>query len=210
MGSEGIFDLARKEIEADDKIREKVLPLVRLAVRKCSESIKHSHRKQYDIARAAVKESQNLIEEARKEMEPSEYLGKSRILDTAYQELAEATNLLSILEQGSLTPLDAFNIPSRPFLTGLADTIGELRRATLERLREGLTDDARGLLKLMEEIFEELNSFDFPNSLVPDLRRKCDVARGIIERTRGDVTAAVRQDRLINEIGRFEERLKRE
>ena len=205
-----ILNSIRKEIDEDDQVREKVLPLARSAVRKCSESIKQSHRGKYDAAKADLKKAHALVNQAKTEIEKSTHLSKSRILDTAYQELAEAANLLSILEQGVLTPPEIYAIPSRPFLTGLADTIGEIRRAILEKLRENDTTTAEKLLTLMEYIFEELTSFDYPNALVPDLRRKCDVARGIIERTRGDVTTAVRQDRLVKEIGQYEERLKKE
>ena len=60
----------------------------------------------------------------------------------------------------------------------------------------------------MEEILEDLQAFDFPNALIPDLRRKCDVARSLIERTRGDLTAAVGQSRLVKELRSFEERIK--
>ncbi len=210
MDFESSFNEIRREIEADDAVREKSLPLSRSAVRKCSESIKLAHRGEYEAARRSLKEANELITKTRIELDKSSYLSKSRILDTAYQELTEAANVLSILEKNSLTPPITFEIPSRAYLTGLADTIGEIRRAVLEKLRNDDISRATEFLSIMEEIFEGLNSFDFPNALVPDLRRKCDVARGIIERTRGDLTTAVRQDRLINEIGRFEERMKGE
>lgn len=208
MGFESIFDGIRKEIEEDDKVRERSLPLARSAVRKCSESIKLSHRGEYQAARKSLEDANELITQAKVEMEKSVFLDKSRILDTAYQELAEAMNVLSILENNMLSTPEVFDIPSRAYLTGLADTIGEIRRATLEKLRNDDVTKATQYLSLMENIFEELTSFDFPNALVPDLRRKCDVARGIIERTRADVTTAVRQNRLIREIGAFEERMK--
>ncbi|MHA1907053.1 MAG: hypothetical protein ACW98Y_07150 [Candidatus Thorarchaeota archaeon] len=205
-----ILNSIREEIDADDQVREKVLPLARSAVRKCSESIKQTHRGKFVDAKSDLKEAHVLVNQAKEEMKKSAHMSKSRILDTAFQELAEAANLLSILEQGVLTPPEIYMIPSRPYLTGLADTVGEIRRAILEKLRKDDTTTAEKLLTMMESIFEELSSFDYPNALVPDLRRKCDVARGIIERTRGDVTTAVRQDRLVKEIGQYEEKLKRE
>jgi translin len=128
-------------------------------------------------------------------------------LDTAYQELAEATNVLSILERREITPPSEYAIPSRAYLTGLGDTVGELRRAVLELLRVDAIEESVTLLATMEEIHDNLSSFDFPNALIPDLRRKCDVARNLIERTRGDVTNAVRQHRMIEELSKFEGRL---
>ncbi len=205
-----ILNSIREEIDDDDQVREKVLPLARSTVRKCSESIKQTHRGKFEEARTNLKEAYELVVQAQGEIAKSSHLKKSRILDTAYQEITEAANLLSILEKGVFTTPEDYEIPSRPYLTGLADTIGEIRRAILEKLRNDEIVEAEKLLAIMEQIFEELNSFDYPGALIPDLRRKCDVARSIIERTRGDVTTAVRQDRLVNEIRKYEEDFRRE
>ncbi|MFW9919583.1 MAG: haloacid dehalogenase [Candidatus Thorarchaeota archaeon] len=207
MGFERVLDRIREEIEADDLVREKVLPLARTAVRNCSESIKMSHRGDFEKAKKSLAEANSIIIQAKDELLKSEFLMKTHILDTAYQELAEAANILSILERGEITPPVDYDIPSRPYLTGLGDTVGELRRAVLESLREDNVTKAVNLLSSMENILENLNDFDFPNALVPDLRRKCDVARNLIERTRGDVTNAVRQTKMIHELREFEERM---
>ena len=122
--------------------------------------------------------------------------------------MAEAANLLSLLRDGSFAPPDKYGIPTRPYLTGLADTVGELRRSVLDALRDDKVDFAAGLLGFMEEILDELHSFDFPNALIPDLRRKCDVARSIIERTRGDITSAIQQSKMVKELKGFEDRLR--
>jgi translin len=78
----------------------------------------------------------------------------------------------------------------------------------LDTLREEKVDSAVNLLGFMEEILDELHTFDFPNALVPELRRKCDVARSIIERTRGDITSAIQQSKLVKELRGFENRLR--
>jgi translin len=207
MELEGFLDSIREEIERDDGIREKSLQLSRTAVRKCSESIKMSHRGNFEAANSLVEEAHSIVSEAQAEMAKSSFISKLRILDTAYQELAEAVSVLCVLEKGEIVPPLKYNIPSREYLTGLADTIGELRRAVLENLRNGRTEKGVELLAMMESIFEGLNSFDFPNALIPDLRRKSDVGRALIERTRADVTTAVRQDKLMHEIRGLEEHL---
>ncbi len=207
MELEGFLDSIREEIERDDGIRESALQLSRRAVRKCSESIKMSHRGNFEAARMLVEEAHSIVSEAHAEMAKSAFIGKLRILNIAYQELAEAVNVLHILEKGEAVPPAEYDIPSREYLTGLADTVGELRRAVLESLRNGRTEKGVTLLAMMESIYEGLNSFDFPNALIPDLRRKSDVARTLIERTRADVTTAVRQDKLMHEIRGLEEHL---
>ena len=208
MTLEKILSSIRNEIENDDKTREKILPLAREAVRKFSQSIKASHREMFDEAGNLLAEGKDLVKKAVQETEHSEFMKQSRTLNVAYQEMAEAANVLSLLKEGEFVSLDTHEIPSQAYLTGLADTVGELRRAMLDALREEKIQRAEQLLKFMEEILEGLQAFDFPNALIPDLRRKCDVARSLIERTRGDLTAAVGQSRLVKELRSFEERIK--
>ena len=201
-----ILQPLRDEVESDDSLREIALPLARAAVRKCSESIKETHRGNYKAAAALLEEAKEMTEEARMQIDKSDFLSSSRNLDTAYQEMAEASNLLSLLKDADFTPPSYGSIPSRPYLTGLADTVGELRRAVLNSLRTDDIERASKLLEFMEEILDELGTFDFPNALIPELRRKCDVARSLIERTRGDITTALQQAKLIREPREFEKR----
>lgn len=202
-----ILKRIRKEIDHDDAIREKVLSASRDAVRLCSESIKLAHRGEYERAEIDIKAAYDIINQVDSRLQESPFMSKSRILDVAYQELAEAVNLLTILQEGNVSAPDRFDIPSRQYLTGLADVIGELRRAVLEALKCNDVKKAEKLLDTMVEIHDELVSFDYPNALIPDLRRKCDVGRGIVERTRGDVINAIRQERLIERIEKFEREL---
>ncbi len=201
------METIRREIETDDKVREKILPLVRQAVRLSSDAVKETHRGNYDAAWDLVRKAQQIVSDAEEQLAESAFLQRSRIVDVAYQELVEAANILSILKDGRYTRPDELGVPSRPYLTGLADTVGELRRAVLDSIRRGELDSAERLLQYMEEILDELNTFDFPSALVPDLRRKCDVARSLVERSRGELTLALYQDRLINELRLFEKRI---
>ncbi len=206
MKLEEILEEIREVIEKDDAIRETVLPKAREAVRRCSACIKESHRGNFESAEKLLQEAHSIITDASEQIQKSEYLSRARILDTAYQELAEAANVLSLLSRGEFAEPHQFTIPTRSYLTGLADTIGELRRAILNRIRLDELDTAEKLLACMEDIFDELHGFDFPNALIPDLRRKCDVGRSLIERTRGDLTMALHQTRLVKELRRFEDK----
>ncbi len=190
----------RAELESDEQVREAVLPLVRQAVRACGRSIKNAHRRDFESALALLEEAYQATSRAQAEMERSDFLSRSRLLNTAYQELTEAANLISLLLEGVLVPPSKYNVPSRAYLTGLADVVGELRRAALDAVRREATEEAERLLSYMEQILDELVTFDYPNSLLPDLRRKCDVARLLVERTRGDVTNAVLSMRLMSRL----------
>ncbi|MBD3158691.1 MAG: hypothetical protein GF309_07880 [Candidatus Lokiarchaeota archaeon] len=205
MSLEPILEPIMDEIESDDEIREKALPLSRKAVRTCSQSIKASHRGDFEKAYSLIQEAHEIIVKGEEIMVESDFVSKSNIMRQAYQELAEAANVLSLLKDGIYTPPEKYDIELRSYLTGLGDTVGELRRAILDSLREDKVDYAENLLGFMEEILEELNSFDFPNALIPNLRRKCDVARSLIEKTRGDITSAVRQKMIVDELADFRE-----
>jgi translin len=200
MDLESILNRFREEIDLDDSIRERVLPISREAVRRCSEAIKHTHRGNFDEAKTLIEKAHSLVVEGKKEIENSKFLMGSRVFDTAYQELAEASNLLSILQDNTFTPPEKFEIPSRAYMTGLADTVGELRRATLDSIRDDNVERAEEMLSTMVRILEVLVTFDYPNALIPDLRRKCDIARSLVERTRGDVTTAIQTTRLVREL----------
>ena len=197
----------RDEIDADDHVRECVLPLSRKAVRKCSESIKMTHKGEFDKAKALVEDAHQFIVTATDELPASTFVSKSKTMDIAYQELTEAANVLSLIKHGEFTAPEKYQIPSRPYLNGLADVIGDLRRASLDYLRRDAVSKAEQFLSIMEDILEGLQSFDYPNALIPDLRRKCDIGRSLVERTRGDLTRAVGQSRLVKKLEDFEKRV---
>ncbi|MFW9845695.1 MAG: hypothetical protein ACFFD6_03020, partial [Candidatus Thorarchaeota archaeon] len=101
-----ILEPLRAEIETDDTVREKTLPLSRSAVRKCSESIKETHRGNFEQAERLLTEAHGIVMAAEKEQTSSEFVSRSKSLNVAYQEMAEAANLLSLLRDGSFTPPD--------------------------------------------------------------------------------------------------------
>jgi len=96
-------------------------------------------------------------------------------------------------------------VPAVDYVLGLADAIGEYRRLTLDALRVGDVAKGEKCLELMDEVYVELMGMDEAYMLVPGLRRKCDVARKIIEITRGDITQEVRRKALEDYLKRFEQ-----
>jgi translin len=94
-----------------------------------------------------------------------------------------------------------------PYILGLADVIGEIRRQTLDCLRRNEIKKAENNLELMETIYAELINLDEAHILVHELRRKCDIARRVLEATRGDVTIEVRRSQLENSIKDLNKRL---
>ena len=120
----------------------------------------------------------------------------SGLVDAAFQEYAEAQTLLSLVEKNRFLSPEEINVNSVAFVLGIADVIGELRRRALDSLRKEDVKTAEACLHLMEEIYVELMSMDEAYMLVPGLRRKSDVARHVIESTRGDITIEARRSSL--------------
>jgi translin len=126
------------------------------------------------------------------------------MFSAALQEYSEANIFLGLIEESRFFTSKEINVPSVDYVLGLADVVGEYRRLALDALREGDAEKGEKCLKTMDEIYIELMALDEAYMLVPGLRRKCDVARRIIESTRGDVTQEVRRKSLENYLKHFE------
>lgn len=188
-----IFDELRVSIEKDDEIRESIIKLSRFSIRKCSESIRATHRRELEKANSLLDESKSCINEIVSIL-PENGLFENNV-SIAFQEYIEALELLHFVtnkESSSIIPLSEIRkeipIPYVAYLHGLCDLVGELRRYVLDSIR--LNDLASGerALEVMDELFGQLVTLDYPNALVPGIRRKTDLIRNILEKTRGDVT----------------------
>ena len=93
------------------------------------------------------------------------------------------------------------------YLNGLGEAVGELRRHLLDKLRTGEVDHCEGILAAMDDIYGVLVTLDYPDAMTGGLRRTTDAVRGILERTRGDLTLSVRQRELEQRLAQFEGRL---
>jgi translin len=103
---------------------------------------------------------------------------------------------------------DELGVTLPAYLNGMAETIGEARRAVLDRLRRGEFGPAEGLLQSMDDLFDVLVSMDYPDAITANLRRPTDVARSIIEKTRGDLSVSIVQKDLRDALERHAEELR--
>lgn len=119
-------------------------------------------------------------------------------VQSALAEYAEARILEAAITGGRPHSLLG-EIPADALLLGIGDTVGELRRRLLDRLAAGGTGEAERAYDQMESLFGLLASVEPPEALVA-LRPKRDAARGILERSRGDIVSAKRQKHLEKKI----------
>ena len=125
----------------------------------------------------------------------------------ALKEYCEAELTVAMILGEALPTPEMLNAENPAYLNGLAETLGELRRRCLDLLRPGYNSEVERLLKLMDEVFTQLVTMDYPDAITEGLRRRTDLARGIIERTRADITVAFREDQLANKLDRLSQQL---
>ena len=199
-----VLEKVKKELMDKDKIREETHESMRKATSLSKQSILLVHRKKQDEAEkllASAKEKITNLQEIAKEFPEIIYGG---MFSAALQEYSEAQIFLTLIKETRFISPDEINVPSVDYVLGLADVIGEYRRLSLDALREGDAKKGEECLETMDEIFMELMALEEAYMLVPGLRRKTDVARRIIEATRGDVTQEVRRKSLEDYLKRFE------
>lgn len=190
---EEIAERIESRLEEKDQVREVAIKSAR-AINRLSGSIVHLIHKGEDV-RPMMHEALDETHRLRSLLEDYPEIWESGLVEGALQELAEAAILLALVREDDLPDPDDMGITGNAYLLGMADAIGELRRFALEKLREGEVDEAKVYLEMMEEIFLVIMRFDFPDALIP-IRRKQDVARSLLEKTRGDVAVAVNSARL--------------
>lgn len=188
MGMEGFAESVRAAADVLENIerdREQALARSRTVIRLSKRVIHAIHAGEDPSAHAAQLEA--AMDDLLSADTPEVML--SGILQDAMMEYAEAMILRSVLEHGSVPTASDLGISAAAWILGLADCVGELRRTVTSRLMEGDMDSARRTFAVMQEISDELMLLDIPDAVAP-VRRKQDIARGIMDRTRSDMTAA--------------------
>ena len=201
-----IADSASQEFATTHADREQGLRLSREIVRNSANSIRATHRGEFDQARKLLKTVAELAGEAiaLRKQQPRVYYGG--YIEDALKEYTEAAVTLALIESRPMPTADELGIGAAPYLGGLADTVGELRRFILDALRTDDFSRCEELLDVMDEIYTVLVTMDYPDAVTRGLRRSTDMVRGILERTRGDLTVALRQRRLEERLAEARER----
>jgi translin len=200
------INLIQKDLAELDTARDSVFQASRISTRFSGRAIVELHRgdiKKADEQLADAEKALRDLEELVRKREGLKYIGNVAV---AYQEYAEAKLLYIVMTKEKILSLKEVGVGVEPYLLGLLDLIGELRRLCLNFLRVGQVSKAEYSMKTMEEIYEDLYSIDH-TAIIPNFRHKMDIARRIIESTRGDVVSAVRRLSLENTLKDFEQRL---
>jgi translin len=187
---DGVSEEIRRRFDARVQARERALPASRRAIRSCANAIRAIHRGEFELAHRLMDEARAAIDEGLAAVAEHPDIRFAGYLQDAQKEYAEARLTEVIVHGGTIPTPDALGVEDAPFLNGMAEAIGEARRRVLDLLRAGRVDEGDAVLAAMEDLYAVLVTMDYPDAITGNLRRSTDVARSLIEKTRGDLAVA--------------------
>ncbi len=201
---DAIAEQIRQTLSAKDKAREKALPLCRDAIRFSSQAIRAVHRQEFDQAAELLRSARSYLSEAEPVSGAHGESGVTGFVRDAQKEYAEGRITLAVVTGQMLPEPAELGIDPAAYLNGLGEAVGEFRRYLLDSMRRGDLSRGEELLSAMDDIYSVLVTIDFPDAITGGLRRTTDMVRGVLEKTRSDLTLVMRQRDLENKIERLE------
>ena len=204
---ETLSDRIRESFERQNQIRDEALAQSRNLIRHAARAIRAIHREDADLAYENLKQADALATALREGLSEDPDLYFSGYAQDALKEYCEAhLTVATILNKDWPSPED-LKVEFATYLNGMSEVVGELRRRIMDIMREGHSQEVERLLDVMDDIYAQLVTMDFPDALTYGLRRRTDIARSIIERTQADVTISYRQQELEKRITSLSEQL---
>jgi translin len=196
MALEEIQEYCRERLDRKSAGREAALSGSRTTIRYCANAIRALHREEWEEAERLTAEAESTLRAAEAALEPFPEIFYAGFLMDAQKEYVEARSTYAIVRGRPVPTPRELHVGEAPYLNGLGETVGELRRFILDKLRHGQLERCEELLDAMDDIYYVLISMDYPDAITGGLRRTTDVARGLIERTRGEFSIALVQENL--------------
>ncbi len=200
---EKISEQIRKNFDARTAARDTALAQARQLTRACSLAIRAVHRDETDTMDTHLQEARKLADTLRDSLASFPDLFYAGYTQDALKEFVEANVTCALIRNEPLQTPEELAVEPSTYLNGLAEVVGELRRRTMDILRHGYSTEGERLLGYMDEIYSIMVTMDYPDAITNGLRRQTDLARGIIEKTRGDITFSLRGEHLEQAIGKL-------
>jgi translin len=204
---EHIADNIRHNFDTRTAARDKALAQARQLTRACSLAIRAVHREDADEMNEHLADAHKLAGTLTIDLQEHPDLFFTGYTQDALKEYVEANVTCALIQDQPLLTPEELGVVNATYLNGLAEVVGELRRRILDILRHGYSEEAERLLGYMDEIYSVLVTMDYPDAITNGLRRQTDIARSIIEKTRGDITFSLRGEHLEQAIGRLSAQL---
>lgn len=206
---DAIAERVLERLEAKNTAREEVLRLSRQLVQHASRAIRAAHRRDWKEAERILSDAGQIADDIRSVAVDHPDILTAGYTQDALKELAEAHITRALMHDGPLPTPEGLQIEDAAWLNGLGEAVGEMRRHALDLIRRGDIDEAERILNAMQDVYAVLSTIDFPSAITGNLRRTNDMVRGVTERTRGDLTTAVRQEQMKQALREFEENISR-
>jgi translin len=204
---DSISDLIRAQFDARTAARDIALTQARALTRFCSQAIRAVHRDEDDAMRQQLDEARKMADSLRAAVANFPDLYYAGYTQDALKEFVEANVTCALIKNQALIGPQELGVEYNTYLNGLSEVVGELRRRCLDILRHGYSTEAERLLTQMDDIYAVLVTIDYPDAITNGLRRQTDIARNIIEKTRGDITFSLRGEHLERAIARLSEQM---
>ena len=203
-----VAETSRAKLEAKHQAREALLAHSRSLTRHCANTIRAIHRQEWEPALAGLDQARAVMEAIKTASQPHPDLYYAGYTQDALKEFVEASVTYALVHAQVIPSADALGIETATYLNGLCEAASELRRYILDIIRHEHVEQAEFLLESMEAVYALMVTMDFTDAISGGLRHRTDALRGVLERTRGDVTLSLRQQRLEAALKRAEDALK--
>ena len=190
--------------------REQALPAARRSIRASANAIRAIHRGEFDRADELIASSGDALRAGLDAVTDHANVRYAGYLQDAQKEFAEAHVTRALVAGEPLPGPQELGVEDAPYLNGIAEAIGEGRRHILDLLRAGEVERGQAMLDVLEDLYGVLVTIDYPDAITLNLRRSTDVARSLIEKTRGDLAIAAMQQGIERALDEHARRLERD
>ncbi|HEU4319353.1 MAG TPA: haloacid dehalogenase [Acidimicrobiia bacterium] len=197
----GLPDDVRSILDARFEAREKAITESRKVIRSAANAIRSLHRSEWDEADRLIEDSGSRLATINQTLLGHPELISHAVVIDAAKEYAEAWITRAVFVGDTIPNFKDLEMDPIPYLHGLGEAVGEMRRRMLDMLRADRLDEAETLLEQMDAIVDQLAEVDYPDGMTNGLRRVTDISRSLVERSRADLTATVVQERLRRDLG---------
>jgi translin len=204
---DAIAERIRATLTAKNAARDATLARSRELIRFCSLAIRATHRQEFAEADQLLTTARTAADEMKAGIADYPDLYYTGYTQDALKELAEAYITFAVVNKRALPTPDELGVDVAAYLNGLCEAASELRRRTLDVIRRGDVAEGERLLAAMDDVYGVLVTMDFPDAITGGLRRSTDALRAVLERTRGDLTNSLQQDKLLRKLQAFEQRI---
>jgi len=182
--------LERDVLEVDDilsvkdSVREEAIRLSREIIRTSAEAVRMIHLGRISEARSNIFNAIDKVKLLTSKLKEHPDLFYSGLVYNCLSEYVEAYVFYNLVVESKMPSLNELDVPYIPYLQGLGDVIGELRRYIIDLLKKREYSEASLYLDVMETIYQWLKKLNYPDALMPGVRHKVDIARRLIEDTK--------------------------